>query len=236
MTTEVLDDATIGELLALITHDLRNPLSALHSNLGFLESALGGADDDSREALVDALVSCDGLLHIIDNLELLAQRLRGSASPSSGPVALGALVSTVVDATRAMAQSHGVTLLLTPNPEATALLVDSNRDFLARAVANVIRNAVQHGASGAVHVGIEQRGGDRAIVWVTDSGTPLAGTQTDSAFLARGQIDAKATGKGRYSRGLGLFSAALAASGAKATLLADSSAGSRFEISIALAR
>ena len=63
--------ASVGALLALVAHDLRNPLSALHSNVGFLESALGPKEQDSIDALADIVASCSSLKHIIDNLELL---------------------------------------------------------------------------------------------------------------------------------------------------------------------
>ncbi|MBM4364480.1 MAG: HAMP domain-containing histidine kinase, partial [Deltaproteobacteria bacterium] len=102
----------MGELLALVAHDLRNPLSALHSNLGFLRSVLDDADPDAREAIDDGLVSCDGLAQIIDNLDLLAGALRepGRVPEAGSFVDVGALLDEVVHVTRAMAGSHGVEL------------------------------------------------------------------------------------------------------------------------------
>src|SRR5690606_13210231 len=45
----------IGELLGLLAHDLRNPLSALHSNLGYLDAVLASRDEEVREAIEDGL-------------------------------------------------------------------------------------------------------------------------------------------------------------------------------------
>ena len=63
------DPELVGELLGLFAHDLRNPLSALQSNASYLEST-PGIDQDSLEAIADLLVACDGLAHIIDNLDV----------------------------------------------------------------------------------------------------------------------------------------------------------------------
>src|SRR5262245_13794222 len=70
----------IGELIGLLAHDLRNPLSALHSNLGYLEAVLPSDEGEAREAVEDGVVSCDGLSHVIDNVDLLGQILRGGLS------------------------------------------------------------------------------------------------------------------------------------------------------------
>ena len=51
---DLLDPVTFGELLGLLAHDLRNPLSALHSNLGFLTSIVQH-DKDALPALLTAL-------------------------------------------------------------------------------------------------------------------------------------------------------------------------------------
>ena len=80
---------TVGSLLALVAHDLRNPLSALHSNVGFLEATLSTKDTDALDALADISASCSSLKHIIDNLELVglshaAEKRPGEISPSSG--------------------------------------------------------------------------------------------------------------------------------------------------------
>ena len=77
MAAERLESELLGGLLALIVHDLRNPLSALHSNASFLQSARDAVSTDFKEALEDVSASCEALGHIIDNVELLSLKLRG---------------------------------------------------------------------------------------------------------------------------------------------------------------
>ena len=50
---EELSPELVSALLGLFAHDLRNPLSALHSNVSFLGSVVGPQDTEAREALDD---------------------------------------------------------------------------------------------------------------------------------------------------------------------------------------
>jgi signal transduction histidine kinase len=230
---ERLDSSVIGELLGLLAHDLRNPLSALHSNLGFLHSTLGEAvDPDTREAVDDGLVSCDGLAHIIDNIELLGQALQEGERREPAPVDLGAVATEAARAARSMAQSHGVQIVLSPSlgPEMTG---DGVRELLDLALGNLLRNSIQHSPSGASVRVTLQATADEIRVKVEDDGSSLSGAVRNSAFTAMGQLTSKSVPKGRYSRGLGLYSAALAAAATGATVRVvqpSSGAGNAFEL------
>lgn len=233
---EDLDPNLIGDLLGLVAHDLRNPLSALHSNVSFLDSILDNADQDSREALADAIVSCDGLLHIIDNLDLLAYVLRGRQPVPSGPVALAPLVTEVLARAAGAATSHGVELAADPGLQSLGTQVLAHRDMLARSLANLVHNAIQHGGTAPVRVSASEQDG-RAYVRIVDGGTPLAEALRASSFSAVGQLSSKGVGGGRYGRGIGLFSAKVAAdaAGASVAWFEPDSGGNGFELSLDIA-
>lgn len=234
---EALDARLLSELLGLLAHDLRNPLSALHSNVGFLNSVLRDIDNDTREALSDTLVSCDGLASIIDNLELLSQSLIGARGGATAPVNLHPIVAQGVRRSEALAKSHGMRLALGEEQEGQ-LLVQSNREMLELAFGNLLRNAIQHGAPSApVCVRIERRGPE-AVVRVEDAGQPVDPDLSDEVFSAAGQVRCKGMSSGRYGRGLGLFCArvAAAAAGARVAAVASPSAsGNVFELVVGLA-
>ena len=59
-------------LLALLAHDLRSPLAAVMTNLGFVEGSIPPSDIDAVEAIADARLSCTMLEHLIANLDVLA--------------------------------------------------------------------------------------------------------------------------------------------------------------------
>ena len=70
---------------------------------------------------------------------------------------------------------------------------------------------------------------------VRDSGSPLAEDLRETAFTAEGQVAAKARANSRYSRGMGLYCARLAAKlcGAEIVVLDTSArAGNAFQLAL----
>lgn len=217
----------VGELLALIAHDLRNPLSALSSNLGFLASVSGTNDRDVAEAIQDSLISCDGLSHLIDNIDLFGQELRAQDAHAIGPLSIGPLIASTVTRCTQVAASHGLQLKLEPSVAKIDQEVNSNADMLARCLSNLIRNSLQHAPAGSV-VRVSAGVADRTVqITVRDSGVDLPGDLESNAFTAAGQLSAKAHHTGRYSRGLGLYAAKIAANAAQARISVRSDDSSR---------
>jgi len=201
----------IGELIGLLAHDLRNPLSALHSNLGYLDAVLPSEEAEAREAVEDGVVSCDGLSHVIDNVDLLGQILRGGLSVSRSPFSVAALLAGAVERCQPAARSHGLKLELDAKARQMHVAVDVGRDLATRALTNLIRNSIQHApASSTVMVSATVEG-RQVSVYVRDSGSALTDELMENAFTAEGQVAAKMRANSRYSRGMGLYCARLAA-------------------------
>ena len=118
---------------------------------------------------------------------------------------------------RRFAESYRVSLEVDAE-SATNLRASANRDMLLRSLSNLIRNAIQHaGETGKVTVRAT-RDGAEVVIGVTDTGTPLAAEMGNQAFTAEGQLSTKNVSGGRYSRGLGLYAARIAARVAGATV------------------
>jgi signal transduction histidine kinase len=232
------DSALLADLLGLIAHDLRNPLSALQSNVSFVSSILGAEDEDAREAMTDALISCEGLLRIIDNVELLSMELGGTREFERLPVGLGALVDEVAARCQSMARSHGVELTVAPRDARASDSVSAHREMLGRALSNLIQNAIQHAPPGTV-VRVSLRSEpERCVAVVEDDGPALANELRQTVFTAPGQVASKGSSHGRYGRGIGLFGASLAAARAGASVQSVPRAGApgnAFELSAARA-
>jgi signal transduction histidine kinase len=206
---EELSPELVSALLGLFAHDLRNPLSALHSNVSFLGSVLGTSDNDAREALDDVAASSDALGHITDNLELFALALEGAKPRDAHEFPLRELLREAAQKSRRFAESYRVVLEVDAE-SAGEMRGSANRDMLLRALSNLVRNAIQHaGESGKVTVRAH-RDGPELVVSVSDSGTPLSSEVKQSAFTPEGQLSTKNVAGGRYSRGLGLYAARIA--------------------------
>jgi signal transduction histidine kinase len=200
--------------------------------VGFLASGLEGVDDEMKEALSDTLVSCDGLAHIIDNMEVLALALSGRGALPRARLDIVPILTETALRNQALAKSHGVELTLDAKASARALHVLAHRDMLARAIGNLVRNSIQH-ASGKAEVRVSMRhDAAHCIVAVHDTGMPLSEQLRSDGFTAPGQLIAKSARGGRYSRGLGLFSARVAAeaAGAQIRVLDVGASSNTFEL------
>jgi signal transduction histidine kinase len=235
-----VDPKLVGDLLGLVVHDLRNPLSALHSNIGYLVALSETTDEESRGALDDAMLSCEALDEIIDNLELFAHALgrhiRISDAPLH-PLPLASVISELVHRYERMALGHGVKLELEHTPPGD-VRVETRGDMLLRALGNLLKNAIQHAPSGsAVRLGAWLENG-MCVLRVSDSGPPLEPALKEMAFTAAGQLAAKVAAGGRYGRGLGLLCARIAVREARGVMRAvDTAAGGNvFELSLELAQ
>jgi signal transduction histidine kinase len=213
---EAFDFHTVSELLGLLAHDLRNPLSALHSNLGYIASAISHDQSEVHEAIDDTLISCDGLAAIIDNLEVLGRGLDQKAT-TKGPCPIVPIVVDVIGRCRSMAQSHGVRVDL-DGDLSPALRVVTNTEMVGFALGNLVRNAIQHAQGGSpVRVRIEADP-KRCRIVVQDDGTPIPSELREVVFTPTGQLHCKGEARGRYGRGLGLLCARIAAEGAGASI------------------
>ncbi|HEY6728810.1 MAG TPA: HAMP domain-containing sensor histidine kinase [Polyangiaceae bacterium] len=220
---EPLTSDVLGELLGLLAHDLRNPLSALHSNVGYLGSLSDSYDEDAKEAIADALLSCDGLRTVIDSVEILSHVLTGTTGFDRAGFGLGALIQEAASGTRPLAKSHEVELETSESCSTTNARVVAHRDMSYRALTGLIRNSIQHAPPGSiVQVSLEEDP-QACRVLVSDDGTPLNQQIIETAFTAVGQITSKSLRGGRYSRGLGLYCAKVCAelAGTDASFRAD---------------
>lgn len=223
--------AVLGELLGMLAHDLRNPLAALESNLGFLESELDAKSTEVSEVIDDLRLSCDGLGRIIDSVDLLGRHLFDEGSPELVVTPVASLLGAALEGAQAAARSHWVEVVTPPESLRSGARVRVAREMLVRSLRALVQNAIQHAPQGTeVHVLLTE---SPSIVTfrVEDSGPALEPEFIEEAFSAAGQLRAKGARGGRYSKGLGLFCARYCAEAAGAELrLAESRSGNAFEL------
>jgi len=145
------------------SHELRTPLTALRGNAAYI--AQHGAN---AEVLADIEGDAARLSHLLDDLLALARE------DAAGP---GAMEPVRLDEL-ALARAGGRVAVDAPAPVATS----GDADALARAIGNLIENALVHGPEdGAVTVTVRESGG-HALVTVRDAGPGLSGADAEHAF------------------------------------------------------
>lgn len=138
--------------LANVSHELRTPMTAI---LGFSEILVSGDDGPlnprQHEDVTTILASSRRLLELIDDLIDISRIESNSLQLEMQPVALGPLLSNVVEELRALAGAKGIGLSFQAAAEDVILEADAVR--LHEVFLNLVSNAVKFtGPGGTVRV------------------------------------------------------------------------------------
>lgn len=194
----------LGDLLGLITHDLRNPLAALSSNVGFLQMLASEMKAEAQETIDDLQISVEALGRIADCLELLGHELTGRAAEPVLPQLVGSVLRSVKKAAQRSAKSHEIVLTFATDGQEELRFRAADQGF-SRALSGLIHNALTVApAKSEVTVRV-RREGEAVIFRVEDGGPQLSPEMLESLSKAEAQNRLKSSRGARYSRGLGLF-------------------------------
>jgi len=156
------------ELVAFMSHDLRTPLAGLRALAEGLE------DDviENRPAALRQMQQTVGRMSaLVDDLFELSRLNAGLSQeqPTRRPVSLVEVVHDVAGEARESARRRGVVLRVDVEGAGDRLAVQGDSDELARALSNLVGNAVRHTPAGGTVVVAARRAPDgRAQVSVTD--------------------------------------------------------------------
>ena len=207
----------LGEVMALLAHDLKNPLAAVLTNLGFVTASLDDPDDavraDAKEAMVDVRHACESLQRFVANLELIGREASGRVSlpPDDAPLDLGSVVDEIVDRQGEPAAGRRLRVHIRARP--VTVYARADRDMVLRAAENLLANAIQCAPSGSeIEVVVDTAARSQARITVLDDGVVIPMELRTMVPTAAGQVLAKGRPEARYGRGLGLYAASIAAS------------------------
>ena len=128
--------ATIGKMAAHVTHEIRNPLSAIGLNVELLEEEVARAGEKEPMALVQAIKSeVDRLSRIAEQYLSVARRPR----PHLEPERVDDLVRELCAFVRPELDRAGISLRVEADPDLPE--VDLDEAQLRQALLNLIRNA-----------------------------------------------------------------------------------------------
>ncbi|WP_394350809.1 GAF domain-containing protein [Haloferax marinisediminis] len=193
----------LEEFSNIVSHDLRNPLSIAHGNLELARET--GAD----ERFDTAAAALEQMEALIDDLLSLARR--GQLVDETKPVNLESV------ARRAWTTTETADATLT-TPENVVL--DADKDRLGELLANLFRNAVEHGGEG-VHVDV---GGIDGGFYVQDDGPGIEPDRRDDVFEP-----GETTGDDGIGYGLAIVESIADAHGWSAIVTSGTEGGARFE-------
>lgn len=189
--------------LAILGHDLRTPLGAIHSSARFMLET-GELEEPHLTLTTRIAGSVDRTMTMVGELlDFTRSRLGGGIPVVPAEMSLGKVVHDVVD--EISAAHPGRSVRVDTRGEQRGRW-DAAR--LSQALSNLIGNAVQHGADGTT-VTVEVRGErDRVAIVVHNRGTVISPDQRDGIFnpMKASQSPGLASGAGPTAGlGLGLY-------------------------------
>lgn len=184
------------QLLAAVSHDLRQPVQAMRLFLHLLQGRL---TDPKQVELADRLEEAMEIgAAQMDAVLTLANLASGRARVRRERVALGPLIAHVAAERAAAAQAAGMDLRALPS----SLSVDSDPVLLDRLLRTLVDNAITHAHPGRrILIGVRRLG--RPVLLVADDGPGIPADQHALVLSPGGRLDDR-PGPARNGLGLGL--------------------------------
>lgn len=193
-------DCRKDEFLAVLSHELRNPLAAIRNSLNILDRAVpGGGQAKRAKGIIDRQVG--QLSHLVDDLLDITRITQNKIQLQRQWLELNELMRRTLEDHRALFEKNGVGLEAEFAPSEMFLNADGAR--LAQVVGNLLMNAAKFtGCGGNTRVSIESGASQqKAVIRVIDTGVGIAPEMLSRLFQPFMQAD---TTLDRSRGGLGL--------------------------------
>jgi two-component system CheB/CheR fusion protein len=186
------------EFLAMLAHELRNPLTPIAHAIHLLRHAKSGTPVTSLYDMMERQTV--RLVRLVDELLDVARISRGLIELKRETLDLGTLVRHTAEGSLARVEERRHTLSLTL-PDAGSLLVYGDPARLEQVISNLIENAAKYTDPGGRIALALVREKDEAVLSVRDNGTGIAPDMLERIFDLFAQGD---TSLARSGGGLGL--------------------------------
>ena len=188
---------TRDEVLAIVSHDLRNALNAMTGAVGLAQEPDLPAERRA-EQLALALRSARGMSRLISDLLDVARMEAGKLSVEARPEPVGELLAHAESGYRLEAERRGVVLIVSAPDEPTTVLADGGR--IAQVLGNLIGNALKFTPEGGTVLVDVRAAVDRVTFIVSDTGPGIPEEHLPHIFDRFYQVRSS----GRAGAGLGL--------------------------------
>ena len=168
--------AAVGEMSAMLAHEVRNPLGILRSSAQLLERQ-SGLDERGRTMVAYMITECDRIDHLVSSL-LESARPR---QPVFSENDLNQIVSKVIELAKSKADKKGISIKFAPEENMT--MIECDHEQMTQVILNLLLNAVQILPVGSGIVGIDTNTvGKKLIIRIFDDGPGIPVAEREKIF------------------------------------------------------
>jgi signal transduction histidine kinase len=194
------NDRRKNEFLAMLAHELRNPLAPIRNAVEVLRR-LNLKDENLQWANDIISRQVEQLVRLVDDLLDISRINGGKIQLRKEPIDLARAVTRAVETSRPLidARKHELRVALPTEP----LVVDADIVRVAQALSNLLNNAAKYTAEGGtIEVGVA-RHGEEAVIQVRDNGAGISAEMLSRVFDLFTQVD-RSLDRSQGGLGIGL--------------------------------
>jgi two-component system CheB/CheR fusion protein len=186
--------------MAVLSHELRNPLAPIRNSTYILERAVPGGEQ-SRRAVAVIERQAGQLARLVDDLLDVTRITRNKIQLQRETIELNDLAQHTIEDQRSLFDRAEVRLEFNPAP--APVFVDVDRNRVAQIIGNLLQNAAKFtGRGGATRITITTEAAEkRAVIQIADTGVGMAPEMLSRLFQPFSQADSTLD---RSKGGLGL--------------------------------
>ncbi len=215
------------DLVSLMVHDMRNPLTGLIANLDLLSGEVSQDPVQAQQDAAEALELAHRLRTLLDEVLQVRMLEEGELRLQLERVPLAEITREAAETLQGEARARHVELSLAAAEDPVASI---DRKLARRCVENLIANALKYSHAGdriEVNVLTESRG---VRIDVADRGPGVPEEAKKTVFERFGSVQARRDNRRGFGLGLYLVSLALAAHGGSAAVVDRPGGGSVFQL------
>jgi PAS domain S-box-containing protein len=158
------------EFLAVLAHELRNPLAPLRNALHLLRSEPERAVAEQAREIMERQL--ENVVRLVDDLLDVSRLMSGKVDLRKESLELASVFTRAVDVVRGQVETEGQELVVALPEEPIRIEADQVR--LAQAIGNMLSNAVKYTDKGGRIILSGEKDQDRVLIRVRDTGIGIA--------------------------------------------------------------
>ena len=159
--------------VTLVSHQLRSPLASVRQYFGVIREGFAGDVTDKQKQIIEkANKYLDDLMQLINDWLDMSRMDSGRIAEKFEPVALGPVLSEILELAKPLAETGKITLDLQLGHN--SLEVRGDRESLKQAITNIVTNAIHYNRQGGtVAISTREQGND-LVVEICDTGIGIS--------------------------------------------------------------